>query len=234
MIWVIVGNIGSGKTLLLTYFSYLFSLDGYTIYSNYQLDKIPYQNINNVKDFLKIDTPKNFFALDEFWLTADARRSSSFMNLVGSRHILQSRKIKAHVCITTQTIIQLDKRIRSITEYVFEPKIVKWIDGKPFILQVKFHRLGDNNIINTIYVPLILEDICIPDSYNTFEIVDEFDTGKLNEIENLVENYYDHDFKTKTEFKSYIYVKELQKGKEWNDKMIDKVVDYIKILKNED
>jgi hypothetical protein len=218
MIFTILGGIGSGKTLLLTFLSHAFYNDGYNIYANYHLKRIKYINLMNVTDFLKIKTHPNFFALDEGWLNMDSRRSGSLMNLIHSKSILQSRKIEAHVGITTQTWMQLDKRIRSVTALVFQPEIIIRDDnGKPLALKVTYFKNEGKRRMNEIFIPLVppMIDIDIPESYDTLEIVDELESNERQEMETLVKKYL-NDPKTEglkpTKLKSYITMQELIKN----------------------
>lgn len=244
MIFIILGTIGSGKTLFLTWLAHLYYYDNATIYANYKLKKIPYTNIKKIKDFLRITTQNNFFALDEFWLTADARRSGSLVNLISSRHITQSRKMgggKTDVGITSQTMIQIDKRIRNISAVVYEPEIVERDEnGKPTMLLVKYFLNTANERHKKtyeFYVPLVFEIggmlIDIPESYDTFEIVDEMDSGRAEELEGLTNKYYDAPPESAIKLSSYIIMEELSQGKTVTPADAKNIANYIIILREQ-
>jgi len=64
VLMAIVGNLGAGKTLALTYLAWRNMGKGLKIYSNYNL-KFPYIPIKNVNDVLGMS--EGFFAGDELW-----------------------------------------------------------------------------------------------------------------------------------------------------------------------
>jgi len=65
VLMAITGNLGSGKTLSLTYLAYRNLLKGMKIYSNYHL-KMPYTHVGTVKQLDRMT--QGFFAGDESWL----------------------------------------------------------------------------------------------------------------------------------------------------------------------
>lgn len=238
MIFTILGNIGSGKTLFLTFLAEIFKNDGYNIYANYHLKNFPYFNILKVNDFLKIKTRPNFFALDEGWMNMDSRRSGSLMNLLHSRSILQSRKLEAHVGITSQTWMQLDKRIRSITAIVFQPEIVlRDDDNKPLAMKLNFFKNEGKRKMCETFLPLAppFLEVDIPNSYETLEIVDELQSNDSEEMEKLTEKYL-NDNRTSdlsaTKLKSFIFMEELKSGNMVDNTKCMTVANYIIVLRS--
>lgn len=120
VLMAICGELGAGKTLCLTYFAYRNWCKGKDIYSNYKL-AFPHKFIGSVR---QIDTmTQGFFAGDELWLWLDSRCSISKKNKVVSAILLKSRKRDVHICYTTQSFNQVDRRVRNITDFIAIPKL---------------------------------------------------------------------------------------------------------------
>jgi len=116
----IVGELGSGKTLGLTFLGWKnWYYRKKKIYSNYHLYKIPYIYIDSVE---KLDQMKDGFALlDEFWLWIDARTTRSNKNKIVSDILLKSRKRGLTYCFTAQILDLLDKRVRKVMDFTAYP-----------------------------------------------------------------------------------------------------------------
>ena len=117
---IIYGELGSGKTLTQTYLIWRqWFWGGKKIYSNYPLFKIPYVPITTMNQFMEMR--EGAFGGDEFWLVIDSRLSQSKRNRMASILLLRSRRRKLHIFITSQTLDQVDKRIRKITDFSMYP-----------------------------------------------------------------------------------------------------------------
>jgi len=118
VLMAIVGSLGSGKTLALTYLAYRNLMKGLKIYANYHL-KFPHEYVSTVK---QLDKMKNgFFAGDELWSWLDSRVSTSKRNRAINKILLSSRKRGIHFAYTTQSFNQTDIRIRKITDFIAIP-----------------------------------------------------------------------------------------------------------------
>lgn len=116
-----VGNLGSGKTLSLVRLAYSYYKKGYEVYSNISLN-FPHKKLN-FSDFARYSKSnkqfnKSFFLLDELHMSFDSRRSASYVNIVMSHLILQSRKRDITIGYTTQSFNQVDLRLRQQTDIV--------------------------------------------------------------------------------------------------------------------
>ncbi len=109
---------GCGKTLALTYLAYRNYLKGMKIFSNYWL-LFPHVKIIKTSQLEKMR--EGFFAGDELWLWIDSRVSASKKNRVVSRILLSSRKKDVHFAYTTQSLQQVDVRIRRCTDFIAYP-----------------------------------------------------------------------------------------------------------------
>jgi len=116
----VVGELGAGKTLSLTYLAYRNFMKGRKIYSNYKLS-FPYTKVTSIEQLE--DMKSGFFAGDELWLWIDARASTSKKNKVVSSILLKSRKRDIHFSYTTQSFSQVDKRVRNITDFIAVPML---------------------------------------------------------------------------------------------------------------
>ena len=110
----------SGKTLSLTYLAFRNYLNGVKIYANYHLN-FPFTYVTTIE---QIDEMKEgFFAGDELWLWIDSRASQSRKNKIISSILLKSRKRNVNFSYTTQSFMQVDKRIRNVTDFVATPML---------------------------------------------------------------------------------------------------------------
>lgn len=238
MISAILGTIGSGKTLLLTYFLWKLHGLGYTIYANYTLKGFPYVNVESINDFDDIKTKKNVFGIDELWMSLDSRRSQTWMSNLMSRHMLQSRKLTAggegsedtDVYLTAQDFGNIDKRVRNITSYIFEPSIVGWRDKMPTVLEVRYYRLGVRGKPTTIYVPLLVGGVWIPECYERFQEMKEFEDDGGDLYGELMERYGNVVCKD-SKLASYIEVKEKMAGRLVRPGDARRAADFISVLR---
>lgn len=122
----IVGELGTGKTLLLTYIMWKKYLEGMTIYSNYHLNKSYIPKYNFVDSASDIDNmTEGIFGGDELWLWLDSRESPSKKNKFIASILIKSRKRGIDILYTTQSFMQIDIRVRRITDFVIEPVLTK-------------------------------------------------------------------------------------------------------------
>lgn len=117
MIIAITGSMGSGKTLLATIFAHKYFSEGSTVYANYGLsfkhEPLRMEDISNC-DF---DFNNALLVIDEIHLFMDSRQSMTKNSRIISYFITQSRKRNLILVYTTQQSGQVDKRLRSNTDY---------------------------------------------------------------------------------------------------------------------
>lgn len=116
----IVGNLGEGKTLTQTYLLFKKWTEGRDVYSNYKLefDFIPVDNIEDIEAM-----SQGVFGGDELWSWLDSRTSKNGKNRAIASILLKSRKRGIDIYYTTQTFMQMDKRVRSITDFIVTPQM---------------------------------------------------------------------------------------------------------------
>lgn len=120
VLMAIVGELGAGKTLTLTYLAIRQWLNkGNKIYSNYNFYGIPFFKVDSVDD---IDAMRDgFAALDELWFWIDSRCSITVRNRLVNNILLKSRKRGLTIAYTTQNYDQIDRRIRNVTDFIAYP-----------------------------------------------------------------------------------------------------------------
>jgi hypothetical protein len=117
----LIGDLGSGKTLGLTYFGYRAYLKHRTIFTN--MNSLVFKD-KLIRSILDLEEMREGFAgLDELWLWADSRLSPSLKNRVASMILLKSRKRDLDICYTTQHWMQIDCRIRNVTDFLILPEL---------------------------------------------------------------------------------------------------------------
>jgi hypothetical protein len=193
----IVGELGIGKTLGLTYLAWNnYYYKQREICANYNLYGIPFtpvKTLDDLKRMIPMETATTeqllgqkevFFAGDELWRWIDSRcaimgfgktKTSRIENKVITDILSASRKAFVTIAYTTQSYDQVDKRIKNITDFVFYPIII-----------------GDNTLCKmTVFkgskptVSSMLPDIrffCEPmfAMFNTYEIVQPLTEGEVS------------------------------------------------------
>lgn len=133
MIIGFTGKVGSGKTLLMTYFLNKYYKRNWRVMTNYGLTfKHEKANFSAFQD-LKIDLNHVALGIDEIHLWMDSRTSMKKRNRVFSYFITQSRKRNLIFYWTSQRFGQIDKRLRENTDYLFECK--KYKSGNKVIIR---------------------------------------------------------------------------------------------------
>lgn len=116
VLFAIVGELGSGKTLTLTYLAWHNWLHrGRRIYSNLTLYGFPFTKVTSVDDLDRMR--EGFGAFDELWLSISSWSRSKKIEFITSI-LLKSRKRGLTICFTTQSISQINKRIREVTDFL--------------------------------------------------------------------------------------------------------------------
>lgn len=176
----IFGNMGSGKTLLMTILSkYAEKKTGYPVYANYPLKNSVL--VTRFKELLEIEN--GILSMDELWVSMDSRQSDFNVNL--SRFIMWTRKKNILLYFTSQLPSQVDKRVRHACDlWVGCEHLGKMV--RPF-----FRYTFLNGLTGT-----ILKAIKIPDS-KAEKFYSEYDSFKV--IEPI---YANTNYKTKRDNKN--------------------------------
>lgn len=174
MIIGIIGGIGSGKTLTMTYHLYKDHLKKRKIYANYGL-KFEYQQLTGAffRDYAKsgFDLMNSSIGLDELHVFLDSRNAMSNKNKMMSRFITQSRKRGVDMYYTTQDLNhesfarsgQVDLRLRKLTDMLIHCKYRKY-NGK--------HLVVNDIMFNGKRIKKVIDCTKIIDKYDTYQIID--------------------------------------------------------------
>jgi len=145
----VVGELGSGKTLTMTYLVWRnWYYKKKKVFSNYKLYGIPFTLVNSLQDFEQISD--GVFAGDELWSWADSRLSQKARNRFVSTILLKSRKRGLTVIYTSQSFDQIDKRIRKVTDFVAYP-IMNRTNEVCKVLLFKGSKPNPTNLMHTLY-----------------------------------------------------------------------------------
>lgn len=112
------GRMGSGKTMNMTKWAIMFSeKSGKQIYSNYHIN---HKNAHYFKKYQELENVRNaIICYDEIHVDQDSRNWDSKSQQKFSHWVTQTRKMYNSFFYTSQTLDQLEKRIRNNTLYVF-------------------------------------------------------------------------------------------------------------------
>lgn len=172
----IIGGLGSGKTLLMTYLGYHMSR---TIYSNYKLNFTNYRALD-LLDLLNLPNNINVF-LDELTAWLDSRVSAKATNRYLSYIFLQSRKMNTDIYATCQLFGSVDLRFRELSDVIIECEAVNEMKYNDMIVPEFFvYRIYDRNKGSFSVKKLMYSDaLPIFEMYNTYEIVEPIDKNEL-------------------------------------------------------
>jgi ABC-type multidrug transport system ATPase subunit len=116
MIIGIFGEMGSGKTLLLTILGkYAYDM-GYKIYSNYKVN-FEYTPVD-IFQLLDMNLENCVLLLDEAYNYLDARLSQTQINTLLSHLVFQTRKRNVHLLFTAQLLRSVDVRLRNLLNLI--------------------------------------------------------------------------------------------------------------------
>lgn len=175
VLFSIVGELGSGKTLALTYLAWSnWFKKKKRIFSNYTLYGIPFTPVKTLPSLDKMK--EGFFAGDELWLWVDSRATKNEKNRLVSSILLKSRKRGITIAYTTQSIHQVEKRIRDVTDFIGYPLMS--IDNSWCRLEI--FRGPKASIATRINPPVYF--LCEPvyAMFNTYEEVQSIENAEDN------------------------------------------------------
>jgi len=113
MLVIILGNLGSGKTLIMTLLTYF---NNKQIWSNYFIDSVNYRELEVVDLF---NLPDNInLLMDEGYSWLESRASQDYLNAYLSSILYHSRKTFTDIYITTPDFSTIDKRFRKLVNFI--------------------------------------------------------------------------------------------------------------------
>ena len=166
MLASLLGHLGSGKTLLLTYLATKFKRP---VYSNFKLNLVRYKPLK-VIDLLNLPNNIEVF-IDEGYTWLESRVSSKVLNRYLSYILLQSRKRTINIYITAQLFSTVDLRFRQQSDIIILCKKVE--NG----FQYKILNTINNSFMNLLFPFKKAEKYY--KFYDTYEIVQPYEKEKL-------------------------------------------------------
>lgn len=167
-----IGEVGSGKTLMLTYLCYWSELP---VYANYEIN-IPNFTLLTPEMLVTLNTGSTI-GLDEAWAWLEARCSGKEINRYMSYIIFQTRKRLMHVITTDQLLDTIDVRFRLMANYEIECENVD--NG----FKYRFHKISryHNYKPRIVFLPYEVAEKYIS-LYDTYKTIDPIDKNMLFNI----------------------------------------------------
>lgn len=149
MIEGFIGKMGSGKTLSMVRELVKYYKKGFTIYTNFYVS-FPHETIDFDKIFKMAEeqTPLNnvVIALDEIHILLDSRSGMGNKQKTVTFWLNQTRKQGVKLLFTTQHMHQIDKRLRSGTDFFVFCDGLKYLkDGKEYFIVRNYLTDGEDN-----------------------------------------------------------------------------------------
>lgn len=201
VLMAIVGELGIGKTLTLTYIGWEnWFYRGRKIYSNYTLYGVPFTPIKTLNDLKKMipsetptleqlmETKEIVFLGDELWRWCDSRLAvmdvsekerKKIRNKIVADILGASRKAFVTVVYTTQTMSQVDKRIREVTDFTVYPIIKGDIVHAPVFMGSNPKAPAIEKVIRFYKEPFYA-------IFNTYERIQPLEEGEDKPLQEIV------------------------------------------------
>ncbi len=197
---------GSGKTLLATYFA---TKENRPVYANYNID-IP--NFHELRpEMLSQMTEPALIILDEAYTWLESRKSMQNLSIYLSYILFQSRKRGLDFILTVQELGTIDVRFRNFTEYLidaekmndgsFEYKVKRGIsDKRPFKMILSAENAQEiYQYYDTMQMVNPIDDYMISDIAESPEVLN----AKLDELAQIIMDMFDGKKITKAVVKDY-------------------------------
>lgn len=179
------GPLGSGKTLLMTYFAYKYR-NSVDIYSNYHLDL---ENANDIGPHDVSQIREGLLLIDEAYTWIDSRESQDDLNKFMSKMLFQSRKRNMDMVISAQLTHSVDLRFRDLSDIIISAEGKRTKEGSNNVERYAFKYLVDNGRdVRTMFIVDKLCEKVLYDIYDTKEFPDqqenvsEYETEKTDDL----------------------------------------------------
>ena len=114
-LWMIFGNLRSGKTAFLAWLAHQHKLSGIKVFSNFNMTFSDW--VAPAEIIMMRDPTDCLIAIDELWAMIDSRQSTTGENEFLDKIILGSGKDGVTIAGTSQMPHMVDKRFRDIADY---------------------------------------------------------------------------------------------------------------------
>jgi len=112
---LVIGQLGSGKTLFLTIYSFLTSKS--KVLANFKIKNKKVKDLS-IKDLFDNNLKDVCILIDEAYTLIESRASMSDINRFMSYILFQSRKRSIDILMTAQLFSTIDVRFRKLTDYI--------------------------------------------------------------------------------------------------------------------
>jgi len=151
MIGIFLGEQSAGKTLSMTYYAYIYYLNGYKIFCNYNL-AFPHEKLSKkiIIEYLKNKTQlnKSVFLIDEIYLFLDSRSFGSKTNKLITYFLLQTSKRDVHLFGTAQYFNTVEKRFRENCNFkVYCSRVIYSLELKKYLDISTKNRIIDDKFL---------------------------------------------------------------------------------------
>lgn len=169
----ILGDLGSGKTLLLLYYSLLTSRN---VWSNFKIE-IPTYNKLEITHFAKSDLlPDNIMiCIDEIYAWFESRLSGRDLNIAGSHLLFHARKLFSSVFYSSPLFSPIDKRFRLMSNVIITAQ-PRFDDYDDFNYEYYYTRF---NTYAYFTIPYDYAEQFLFQKYNTYEKVESAGRNRL-------------------------------------------------------
>jgi len=203
-LFVIVGELGSGKTLTMTYLAWSNWLRRKRrVYSNYTLYGFPFTRIRTIRDLEEMK--EGVVVFDELWISLSSWSRNKTVELISSI-LLKSRKRGLTLIFTSQTLGQINKRIREVLDFIAYPIL----GPNNEYCKVEVFRGPRPSLATRLRAPIYFDTEPMYAVYDTYEEVKPFEPSDeltaQEEFHPIIEN------------KGWLRYLKRQKGiKKWDD-----------------
>lgn len=165
----IYGDLGSGKTLLMTYFGVKANEVNVPVIADFKLNLPNYMRLS-IDELLQLNVDTALVEFDEFDVYMNNRRSMSNLSLFINNAIKQSRKKRLDIVSTTQLLDTIDWRFTSLTNMSVIAYGIIEVKRKEFFRYDFVFKSIWGNRIRKLLLPLdFMEGLY--DKYDTSEVI---------------------------------------------------------------
>lgn len=169
----IIGDLGSGKTTLMTYYALLTKRD---VWSNYNIYIPNYHELKQIHLAENNALPNHIvICIDEIYAWLESRLSGRDINISGSHVIMHGRKIDSDVFCTTPLFSTADKRVRLMSNVIItaQPRLD---ENDDFNFEYWYTRYDSYSYFT---IPYIYAEKYIFPKFDTLQKIESFGKGRL-------------------------------------------------------
>lgn len=175
VLFAICGELGTGKTLSLAYLGWSnWFKKQRQVFSNIDLFGFPFTRVESIPDLDKMKD--GVFLGDELWLWVDSWSGRDTKQKLTSSILLKSRRRGITIIYTSQSMSQVNLRIRNITDFVAYPLM----STDNSYCRLEIFRGPNPSISTRINPPIYFNVEPVYAIFNTFEEVKPIENSNTN------------------------------------------------------